>query len=171
MKKLLVLSLAIVMMFAMASTCFAADATFDAVGSKTADVTVSYTAGDGADDTYAVDITWGDLAFEYTQSSQIWDATNHVEVDADASASKWNQTSATIEVKNHSNVAVKSTITYAAEGTNGSAVFTLTGGEVQTLAAATPSQQPTHTATLAASGVPAASGKVGTITVTIAAAN
>lgn len=171
MKKLLVLSLAIVMMFAMASTCFAADVQFGAVGEKSADVKVTYTAGDGAAATYAVDVTWGDLTFEYTQSNQVWDAENHVEKDADESASKWTQTTANIEVKNHSNVAVKSTITYTAGAANGTATFTLTGGDTQTLAAATPETQPTHTATLTASGAPTASATVGSVKVTIAAAD
>ena len=170
MKKLLVLSLAIVMMFAMATTCFAAVEKFDAVGSKSADVKVTYVAGQGAPDTYAVDVTWGDMTFVYTQSAQQWDAVNHVEVDA--ATSGWTHGSATIEVKNHSNVAVSSTIAYAAGTASGTASFTLTGGETTTLAAATPAAQATQTATLTASGVPATNAEavtVGTVTVTIAA--
>lgn len=170
MKKLLVLSLAIVMMFAMATTCFAA--TLNAAGSTTSDVKVTYNSGSAAPATYAVDVAWGDLTFEYAQSAQEWDATNHVEKDS--GTSDWTQKTATITVTNHSNVAVKSTISYEAGTASGTASFTLTDGEVTTLAAATPSNQATQTATLTASGVPAAGANettVGTVTVTIAAAD
>ena len=107
MKKFFALALAIVMICALSVTCFAARID-NTTKTDSAEVKVTYVDGDAAIATYAVDVVWGDLNFTYTQSAQRWDEVNHVEVDEGTSA--WDKTSASIEVRNHSNAAIWSRI-------------------------------------------------------------
>ncbi len=172
MKKFLAISLALVMVLALSVTCFA-EITFELeeLGEVSENVTVTYNDGAAAPDTYAIDIEWGDLSFEYTQVKQKWDAQNHVEVDDGTSG--WVNNTATITVTNHSNVDVNAKIEYIAGTASGTASFALTGGNATDLAEATPAEQAKLQATLTASGVPAEDANnavVGSIKVTIAAA-
>ena len=64
MKKFFALALALVLTFAMAVTCFAADIT-SASGTKTQDVVIKYVAGDTAPETYAGDIAFEPMEFTY----------------------------------------------------------------------------------------------------------
>ena len=170
MRKFFAISLALVMVLALSVTCFAVTVT-EVPYTETQNVTVSYTDGAAAPATYAVDVAWESLSFTYVQSAQEWDATNHVEKDA--ATSGWSDADATITITNHSNRAVKATVAYAAGTASGTAEFALTGGAESTLAAAAGASVATKTATLTASGIPAENAQnavVGTITVTIAAA-
>ena len=171
MRKFLAISLALVMVLALSVTCLAVRVDNSNIDQNvTADVTISYVDGADAPATYAVDVTWESLAFEYIQAPQKWDAEQHKEVDD--GESKWTDTDAKITVVNHSNRAVKSTIVFAQAVENGTVAFTLAGGEQTTLDAATTAAQDAQVATLTVSGVPAetedpAAQTIGTITVTI----
>ena len=167
MRKFFAISLALVMVFALSVTCFAARIS-ELPGSESTEVKVSYTDGAAAPATYAVDVAWESLTFVYVQSAQEWDATNHVEVDA--GESKWQDADATITVTNHSNRAVKATIAYAAGTASGTAAFELADGAESELAAAAGASVATKVATLRVSGIPAEDANetvVGTVTVTI----
>ena len=164
MRKFFAISLALVMVLALSVTCFAERIT-TVPGTDSAEVKVSYTDGAAAPPTYAVDVAWESLSFTYVQSAQEWDATNHVEKDS--GESKWQNANATITITNHSNRAVYATVVYAAGTASGTAVFELTNGAEEQLAAAAGSSVATKTATLTATGIPAedaAATVVGTVT-------
>ena len=138
MKKFLALALALVMICALSVTCFAAEPERIDNNTKTdsAEVKVTYVDGAGAPNTYAVDVVWDDLTFTYTQSAQEWDPVEHVEKDADTSA--WNKTSATIEVRNHSNAAIWVTVEYEpADGVADGNLFSMSNDDVVKLEKAT----------------------------------
>ena len=176
MKKLLVLSLAIVMMFAMASTCFAA--TLNAAGgSETADVTAKYVAG-GTTDTiiYSVDVAFDAMTFTYTDAgSNAWDPSTHTFPSPNNAA--WDKTTANIKVTNHSNAAVDVTVSYTESANAGDVDGAISNGTF-TLATAVDTEvsaAPNNTAVLTISGIPATTATagvvVGTVTVAIAAAD
>ena len=170
MRKFFAISLALVLVLALSVTCFAERIT-SLPGTESVDVTVSYSDGDAAPPTYAVDVAWESMSFTYVQSAQEWDATNHVEKDA--ATSGWSDADATVTITNHSNRSVWATVAYAAGTASGDAAFALTGGAESELVAAAGASVATKTATLTASGVPAENADetvVGTVTVTIAAA-
>ena len=173
MKKLLVLSLAIVMMFAMASTSFAAKIT--APGNTTADVTAKYKAGATVDTiVYSVDVTFDDMTFTYTDTAKAaWNPESHSYPDSTPAA--WDKTEANIKVTNHSNAAVAVTVSYTESANAGDVDGAISNGTF-TLATAvetTVENAPTNTAKLTISGTPAESATagvvVGTVTVAIAA--
>lgn len=172
MRKFFAISLALVMVLALSVTCFAIRVNNDTIGEDvTADVTISYVDGADAPATYAVDVTWESLAFEYVQAPQKWDPDQHKEVDD--GVSQWTDADAKITVVNHSNRAVKSTIVFQQTVENGEVVFTLTGGEQTTLDAASTTEVNSQIATLAVTGAPvdtedATAQTIGKITVTIA---
>ena len=174
MKKFFALALALVLTFAMAVTCFAATGSTTVPAGDSREVVINYVAGSTAPATYAVDIAFESMAFTYNAAAKSWDAENPVEVE---NAGGWEgNTSAKITVTNHSNVAIKSTIAYAAAATtNGTVVATLDGGTETTLAAATEASAPKQEATLTITGTPELAAEsttftLGTVTVTIAAA-
>lgn len=86
MKKFLLIALAVVMMMTLAISAFAATDNINAVGgTSTGDVTVNVTDF-YAETVYYVDVTWGDLAFNYTQGTYTWDPVNLKYVVKDGSA-------------------------------------------------------------------------------------
>lgn len=173
MKKLLVLSLAIVMMFAMATTSFAAITAAD--GSETADVTAKYKAGatDG-EIVYSVNVTFDNMTFTYTgKGASKWDPESHSYPEV--AAEGWDKTEANIKVTNHSNASVAVTVSYTESANAGDVDGAISNGTF-TLATAvetTVENAPTNTAKLTISGTPAESATagvvVGTVTVAIAA--
>ena len=111
MKKLLTLVLAIAMIATMSVTAFAADVTQDG-GSATIDVTGTFEAAQGAGDKISVDISWDAMEFTYTEGAKgEWLPGEHKY--ADNAAGSWSADTATITVKNHSNVAVTATLAFA----------------------------------------------------------
>ena len=170
MKKLFVIALALVMVLAMATTVFAADG---GLREEKANVTVTYQAGQQAEDTYAINIAWDSFDFTYVQAPQVWNPQTHQNEDAPDTESGWANDSADVVVTNNSNIDVVATITYvAAETANGTATAALTAGAgANTLAAATAGVTPASvTATLTVSGVPAADAAaavIGEVVVTI----
>ena len=174
MKKLFALALALVLSCTLAVTCFAANIT--ALGdTATNDVNVTYQAGDTSAIVYGVDVVFDDMSFTYTAASQgTWDPDTHTYVDIDQVT--WNKTSANIKVTNHSNAAVAVAVTYAnVQGYEGAVEASISNGTF-TLDSAVDTavaEAPSKTAVLNIGGAAAATDnntKIGTVTVTIAAA-
>ena len=165
MKKFLMIALVVAMVLATAIPCFAAES---------ADVKVNYAAGAGADAVYSVDVTFGAMAFTYTDASKgTWNPETHAYDNITAAAWSYADGANVVTVANHSDAAVAVTVTYeAAEGfdaitgtvANGS--FTLPTAVGKAVDAA----ELTATASLTLAGVLASTTEANTVagTVTVA---
>ena len=165
MKKIIAIALALVLTLALAVTCLAAPA------AENGDVKATYAAGATAEVVYSVNVTFGDMAFTYTDASEgEWDPETHAFkniVDA-----KWTATGNTVTVKNDSNAAVNVDITYAAatgyDGITGSIEndeFTLPSAVGKAVGAAELTKTATLTLTGALASTHTAGAKIGTVTV------
>ena len=174
MKKLVSMLVAAALVCTMSTTAFAADQTGVDTGSYSADVKGTYQAG-GSDAVYSVDIAWTDMSFIYTGAGEgTWDPETH-QYSGGSSEGAWTASNDSITVTNHSNAAVKATASYQPEtgyestnmtfDNNGATVATAEGTEVASAPSATITVTPGGTLAESANG-----GKIGTITVNIAAA-
>lgn len=172
MKKITTLLAAAALTCAMGTTAFAADQDGVSTGDYTADVNGTYQAGGAV--VYSVDIAWTNMNFTYTGAGEgTWDPETHQY--SGSSEGAWTASNDSITVTNHSNAAVKATASYQAEtgyesttmtfGNNGATVATAVGTEVASAPSATITVTPGGTLAESADG-----GKIGTITVSIAAA-
>ena len=171
LKKITSLLAAAALTCAMGTTAFAEDGV--GTGNYNADVKGTYQAGDASATVYSVDITWEDMSFTYTAAGQgTWDPENHSYTGG--SEASWSS-SKNITVTNHSNAAVTATAKFEADsgyestsmefGNNGATVVTAEGTQVSAAPSATITVTPGGTLADTANG-----GKIGTITVSIAAA-
>lgn len=170
MKKITSLLVAAALTCAMGTTAFAKDGV--GTGSYPADVKGTYQAGGSGAVVYSVDIAWTDMSFTYTGAGT-WDPESHQY--SGSSEGAWAASNDSITVTNHSNAAVKATASYQAEtgyesttmtfGNNEATVATAVGTEVDLAPSATITVTPGGTLAESANG-----GKIGTITVSIAAA-
>ena len=171
LKKITSLLAAAALTCAMSTTAFAEDGV--GTGNYNADVKGTYQAGGSGAVVYSVDIAWEDMSFTYTAAGQgTWDPENHSYTGG--SEASWSS-SKNITVTNHSNAAVTATAAFQADpgyestsmtfGNNGATVATAVDTTVQNAPSATITVTPTGTLAQSANG-----GKIGTITVTIAAA-
>ena len=173
MKKLFTLLLAVLMIATMSVTAFAAETVTTDGGEATIDVKAIYSSAATTPDVISVDVAWGAMEFTYSVGgTHNWDATKHEYVDNTSAA--WTASGNTVTVTNHSNVAVKAELIFAAE----TAYSGITGsfGEKATLNLATAvdtakDAAPSDSANLTLSGELANTvsslTKVGTITVKI----
>ena len=173
MKKITTLLAAAALTCAMGTTAFAADQDGVETGDYTADVKGTYQAGGSGAVVYSVDIAWTDMSFTYTGAGEgTWDPETHQY--SGSSEGAWTARDDSITVTNHSNAAVKATASYQAEngyesttmtfGNNEATVATAVGTEVASAPSATITVTPGGTLAESANG-----GKIGTITVSIAA--
>lgn len=174
MKKITTLLAAAALTCAMGTTAFAADQDGVSTGDYNADVKGTYQAGGASATVYSVDITWEDMSFTYTAAGQgTWDPENHSYTGG--SEASWSS-SKNITVTNHSNAAVTTTAAFQADTgytdvtmtfgeNNGNTIATAVGTQVGEAPSATITVTPGGTLADTANG-----GKIGTITVTIAAA-
>ena len=174
MKKLVSMLAVAALTCAMGTTAFAADQDGVKTGDYTADVKGTYQAGGSGAVVYSVDIAWTDMSFTYTGAGEgTWDPETHQY--SGSSEGAWTASNDSITVTNHSNAAVKATASYQAEtgyesttmsfGNNEATVATAVGTEVDLAPSATITVTPGGTLAESADG-----GKIGTITVSIAAA-
>ena len=174
MKKITTLLAAAALVCTMGTTAFAADQDGVGTGSYNTDVKGTYQAGSSGDVVYSVDIAWTDMSFIYTGAGEgTWDPETHQY--SGSSEGAWTASNDSITVTNHSNAAVKATASYQAEtgyesttmtfGNNEATVATAVGTEVASAPSATITVTPGGTLAESANG-----GKIGTITVSIAAA-
>lgn len=175
MKQIFTLALTFLLIFTLVTvTAFAADATITAGGgTATKEVTASYHSGAGGSTVYSVDITWGNMAFTYSEGAgSTWNPATHQY--SSGGAGVWSNSGNTVTVTNHSNAQVTANLAYdkaaGYEGISGSfgnkSTMNLATAEGTTFENA-----PKDTAELTLSGtlnstvtVPT---KIGTITVTI----
>ena len=173
MKKLVSLLAAAALTCTMGTTAFAADQDGVSTGSILLMSRVPIRPQSGAV-VYSVDIAWTDMSFTYTGAGEgTWDPETHQY--SGSSEGAWTASNDSITVTNHSNAAVKATASYQAEtgyesttmtfGNNEATVATAVGTEVASAPSATITVTPGGTLAESANG-----GKIGTITVSIAAA-
>ena len=146
----------------------------DGTGSYSAEVKGTYHPGGSGAVVYSVDIAWTDMNFTYTGAGEgTWNPETHQY--SGSSEGAWTASDDSITVTNHSNAAVKATAKFEADsgyesttmtfGNNGATVATAVGTEVASAPSATITVTPGGTLAESANG-----GKIGTITVSIAAA-
>ena len=146
----------------------------DGTGSYSAEVKGTYQPGGSGAVVYSVDIAWTDMSFTYTGAGEgTWDPETHQY--SGSSEGAWTVSNDSITVTNHSNAPVTATASYAADpdygsttmtfDNNGATVATAVGTEVASAPSATITVTPGGTLAESANG-----GKIGTITVSIAAA-
>ena len=168
MRKIITI-LALVLTVALCTSFAASAATISGLNtaSEDANVTVNPKAEDKTA-VYSVDVTWTDVAFTYSAGTTTWNPSTH-EYDAAGAAASWTDNQGTVTVTNHSNAAVTATVRFEKSGNVDVAIenaeIDLPSAEGKDTKAA----ELTDTATLTASGTPTASGKIGTVKVTIAA--
>ena len=171
LKKITSVLAAAALVCTMSTTAFAEDGV--GTGNYNADVKGTYQAGGASATVYSVDITWEDMSFTYTAAGQgTWDPENHSYTGG--SEASWSS-SKNITVTNHSNAAVTATAKFEADsgyestsmefGNNGATVATAEGTQVSAAPSATITVTPGGTLAKSANG-----GRIGEITVTIAAA-
>ena len=125
MKKFFALALAIVMICALSVTCFAA-ITSDGSGSETETVTATYVGPQTSGEVFGVDVTFGSMAFTYTDDIQgTWNPDEHNYTGAADAAWSCETDANKVTVTNHSNVDITVTVAYADNTEDG--VNTVTG--------------------------------------------
>ena len=169
MKKLICIALALVLTLALSVTCFAAIAA-DGSGSESKTVTAKYVGPTFSGDVYGVDVEFGNMEFTYTAAKQgTWDPATHTYLES--ATATWTADGNTVEVTNHSNVAITVTVAYenavGVEGVTGNianGTFDLDAGVVGDIDGAD-----SDVATLTLAGeIAADNDAIGTVTVTIA---
>lgn len=163
MKKILALLLCAGMLTAAGTTALAAET--NTGGNSSADVSGTYRNGGEAPVTVSADITWDEMKFTYTEGGKYWNPVTHKVEQAEG---KWSDDRKSITVTNHSNTEIKASFSFAGSGT-------VTGEfdrEVINLATAKGTaydEAPADTVSFGIiDGTLAASGTLGTITVTVA---
>ena len=113
MKKILSLILALAMVMSLSVTAFAAE-TNDGKNDTSIDVNAIYSDGVNTPDVISVNVEWGAMSFTYSvNGTKQWDATKHEYTTNSDDA--WSATGNTVTVTNHSNVAVKAELSFAAD--------------------------------------------------------
>lgn len=180
MKKLFTI-LALVLTVALCASFAVSAETLTALGTTaTQDVSLTYDPVDEAT-VYSVDVAWEGFAFSYNAGDKEWKPADH---SYETTGAGWVNSDATVTVTNHSNAAVAVNVTYAPvvgaavdvtitdadQDTDGLVkTFTLDAGVEGAFASAD-----NEVVTIAAdeNDVPtAAAAKLGTVTVTVTAAN
>ena len=174
MKKLVSMLAVAALTCTMGTTAFAADQDGVGTGSYNTDVKGTYQAGSSGNVVYSVDIAWTDMGFIYTGAGEgTWDPETHQY--SGSSEGAWTASNDSITVTNHSHAPVTATASYAADPDYGSTTMTFgnNGATVATAVDTTVQNAPSATITVTPGGTLAESangGKIGTITVSIAAA-
>ena len=114
MKKLLAIILAVVMTCTLVFAVSAADETLEATGAADQDVNVTVEV-EVLETVYHVDITWGNLTFVYKTTKDDWNPGTH---DYDTIEKGWINSTATIEIVNHSNTGITVEKSYVADEEN-----------------------------------------------------
>ena len=117
MKKVLAIVLAVCMLAAMTVAASAASPIETVGGTDTHQIYGKYAAEDGT--AYYVTVAWGDMKFDYTPTTQVWDHENHLFKEGSAEGGTWTPVGSgnKISVENHSSVAVNIAFSAAKNGT------------------------------------------------------
>lgn len=172
MKKFAIFTLAAVMVFCLSFTVYA-----ESLTGGSADVTGEYVSGTQTE-VYSADISWGSFEFKYNAEHTVWNPETHsYETTAEA---YWECADGadTVTVTNHSSGAVTATVGYTPDSAYSAVTGTFDKTSMTIAAPMVGSAQedaPSASARLTLSGAlsSAASGavKLGTVTVTLAAAD
>ena len=177
MKKFLTLALVLVMALTLSVSVFAAS---ESVGGTNGLATlnqpsdISATVGvttETATTVYRVDIEWNNMDFQYSAAYNTgWDPANLVYKET--AGNEWSHTEATIKITNRSNADV--TVSAVATPGEANVNYTFNATETTLSSAATEeimdSKEPdfvTYTLQIAAEQIPAQSGKIATISITL----
>lgn len=162
MKKSLLILLALALVMSLSISVLAAT---NNGGATNIPVKGIYASGDEVE-TVSVDITWGDMNFTYTEGSATWNPATHTATEGEGT---WRASGNTVTVTNHSNTAVKATMTFApASGLNVTGSFNQSELNLASAVNTTYAAAPAATATLTIKGsIAASTDNLGTITVTI----
>lgn len=113
MKKLISLTLILMLILSMRATVLAANVETNN-GTASQNVSAVYSAGDAGSAVISVEIEWKDMSFTYKGASQPeWDVSSH-SYSGTAVEAGWEQSNATITLTNHSNVIIQTDISYGA---------------------------------------------------------
>ena len=174
MKKLLAIAIAAAMLLTLSVTCFAANPIETNGGTDTHDVTGVFVQP--TEKAVYVTISWGDMKFKYTPTTQVWDHEQHIWKDGAADEGVWAPVTAgqnTVKVQNDSSCAVSAAFSYAkTAGYEGvAASFDKASFDLEAPVYNNASSHPSDTATVSLSGSingdVATETTMGTITVTI----
>lgn len=118
MKKLFSTMIALAMLTATPLTVFATGSSSNTGGNTEIDVNGKYIEGNAAT-MISVDIAWDDMSFEYNDGERTWDPNKHEYI---TSGGSWTNEKKTVNVKNHSNTAIKAEFSFASslDGITGS---------------------------------------------------
>ncbi len=126
-----------------------------------------YVAGTSAGTIIAVDVTWEDMTFTYTDGDKTWNPDTH---EYDSTEGKWSADTKTIAVTNHSNtdIAVEPEFSSAVDGLSGK--FDKDGFSLVSAEGTAVENAPSDSIEFSVSGAGiSADGKIGTITINILA--
>ena len=134
MKKFFAITLAIVMMMAMATTAFAAEGSSTKKDGESQDITVNakYNNGMTEQPVVSVNVAWGAMEFTYNVSgTQTWLPDSHT-YSTNTGTPSWSASGNTVTITNHSNIDVKVKTEYKPEETykdiTGTFSYTKTAG-------------------------------------------
>lgn len=100
-----------------AGTTITAWADLTTPGSESVDVTGTYRSGSTSNPVYSVDVSWGSMAFTYTEGSEgTWNPVSH-QYDG-ATEAGWTadgNEGGKVTVTNHSNAAIKANLSFSSE--------------------------------------------------------
>lgn len=174
MKRLITTAIAMTMVLCMGTTAFAETVTTP--GDKEIPVTAKYSDAVNTPDVYSMDLVWSDMTFTYSETgTKTWNPETHTYTENTQAG--WDKTTATIQMTNHSNVAVDVDLAYTpVEGTGVTGEFAVTDFNFPAGPEGNPSNASSKTAILTISGTPTDTVTtdgitVGTITVTISKAS
>lgn len=141
---------------------------------ETHDVIASYTQGKEETEVYSVEITWGSMAFKYTDSSKgTWNPENHTYENGTSAAWSCEEGADTIIITNHSNKGVEAAFAYTPEAvyTDIEGNFDQPSVSIGSAVGTLPDNAPSGQGKLSLSGTldsaTSDNQKVGTVTVTI----
>ncbi len=175
MKKFLAIIMAVAVLATTVISVSAADVVDGTNNNATVDVNASYVAGSASQTVYSVDITWGSMAFTYTDASAgTWNPDTHAYDGATEADWTCEENANAISITNHSNAAV--TVGLSASMNDGiigafsdnSTAGTLSSVELVTAEGTEYAAAPTTTVYFnVTGGEVAADGKIGTLTLSL----
>ncbi len=114
MKKIIVVTLALVMALMMCASAFAVEHT--QTGTQDIDVKAQYSGTITTPNKVCVDITWGKMEFTYSEAgTKDWDATKHEYTNN--TSDTWTGEGNTVTVINHSNIPLTISLEFKADAT------------------------------------------------------
>jgi len=184
MKKILTLTLVVVLAFAMMAISVSAEETkvelddLTTNNSTTGDVNVNLSGAENLPIVYSVDVSWQTLDFTYVyDNTQVWNPEDHTY--SESTTAGWSNSSAAITVTNHSNALIRAKASFsggASSLTRNDVTATISNPSftVASAVGTEPDSAPKGTFTCTVTGVPTVqsgttSFTVGTITISFEA--